>query len=262
MLNALSYCDNSAQNGGGPAADGNTGCSMQCQGDSNEICGGPDRLSVWEHNLTGLASTSPSSTTGIGGATATNGSGNGNGGGATSPTPSNAVNATAILPWKYQGCYTDNSPNGRTLKNQQPDNKTLTVESCIAMCTSLGYTIAGMEYSDQCFCDNYIRNSPSLVSDAKCSMGCAGNSGEMCGAGSILSVYSNGTMTDYLNPTPQNSSLPGSWKYQGCLADNDAVDHVLPYKMVFPTNNSNTNCLSICQQFGYGAGGTEYAQEW
>ena len=134
------YCGNSAQNGGGPAPDGSTGCNMACAGNSAETCGGSNRLSVWSYNSTGV-----STSTTTGGATSTQTTATG------SPTPSGSVNATAILPFKYQGCYSDNSANGRALGYQQPDNNTLTVESCIAMCSSQGYTIAGMEYSKQCF---------------------------------------------------------------------------------------------------------------
>ncbi len=171
------------------------------------------------------------------------------------------MNATALLPFKYQGCYADASPSGRTLQYQQPDNSSLTVESCIAVCSSLGYTIAGMEYSSQCFCDNYIRYSPSLLIDNKCSMDCAGNAAESCGAGNIMSIYSNDTMQNYTAPSTQTTGLPGSWKYKGCLSDADGFG-ALPYKMVNETSMSNTLCLSQCQLFGYGAAGTEYGREW
>lgn len=91
-------------------------------------------------------------------------------------------------------------------------------------------------------------------------MACAGNSGEMCGAGSILSIYSNGTMTPYQAASIQKTGLPGSWKYQGCLSDADNP-RSLPYQIVWTTNNSNTNCLTQCAEFGYGAAGTEYSNQ-
>lgn len=113
---------------------------------------------------------------------------------ATAPaaTPSGGTNSTTF---KYQGCYTDNDANGRSLTAQQPDSQKMTVESCIAQCSSLGYHIAGLQYSSQCFCDNYIHNSPSLVPDSQCNMACAGNSSEMCGAGNRNSIYTNGMFT-------------------------------------------------------------------
>jgi hypothetical protein len=74
----------------------------------------------------------------------------------------------------------------------------------------------------------------------------------MCGAGNIISIYSNGTMTPYQAASIQKTGLPGSWKYQGCLSDADNP-RSLPYQIVWTTNNSNTNCLTQCAEFGYGA---------
>lgn len=39
-----SYCDNDLQNGGAPVSDGR--CSMECNGDSTDTCGGPNGLSM------------------------------------------------------------------------------------------------------------------------------------------------------------------------------------------------------------------------
>lgn len=132
------YCDNGPQNYAMTVGDG---CDMSCQGSSDEICGGPSRLTVYQYNSTGVTTASPTTTTGggAGGTTATS---------TPIPTPSTSVNASAIYPFVYQGCYTDQSADGRTMLNEQPDNSTLTIESCISMCSSLGYTIAGAEYGD------------------------------------------------------------------------------------------------------------------
>jgi len=43
------------------------------------------------------------------------------------------------------------------LQTELPDNQTLTVESCIASCSSQGFTLAGLEYSVQCcMFDEYL----------------------------------------------------------------------------------------------------------
>ena len=42
-------CGNSLQNGGGPAPDGNTGCSMACNGNAAQMCGGPNRLDLYSY---------------------------------------------------------------------------------------------------------------------------------------------------------------------------------------------------------------------
>jgi hypothetical protein len=218
---------------------------MPCQGDNTETCGGPGRLNVYQFNSSVLPAQSASPT---------------GSGGPSAPTNAAGVNASAILPFTYQGCYTDNMPGGRALSNQQPDNSTLTVESCIAMCTASGYKIAGMEYGVQCFCDQFLHNTPQLAKDTDCNMNCGGSSGEKCGAGGRISIYSNGTMGNFTNPTAQTTGIPGNWTYQGCYSDIDGA-RTLEYKMVNPTNNSNVNCLSLCAKYGYNAGGTEYGQE-
>lgn len=138
----------------------------------------------------------------------------------TTKSSTTATTTASGLPsgWSYQGCYEDNIGGVRTMLTQENDNPNMTIASCVSQCISLGYTVAGMEYSDQCFCDNYIRNNASLASsNSPCAMTCAGNTTEICGGPNLLSVYSNATITVLPVPTPQKTNLPGSWVYQGCL---------------------------------------------
>ncbi|QIW95400.1 hypothetical protein AMS68_000918 [Peltaster fructicola] len=242
------FCDTAIQNNGIVVTDGR--CNMACKGNANEVCGGPNGLSIYFFNSTGVVS---STTTTAAAAVAAGTSP------AASPVSAAAVNTTAIAPFTYQGCFTDNSQQGRTLANQQPDNKAMTVESCVSTCNSLGYSIAGMEYGVQCFCDNFIRYSPSNVTaSGDCSVKCGGNSGEYCGAGSRLSIYSNGTMVNYTPPTILQNVT--QWQYKGCYSDIDGA-RTLAYKIPWPTNNTNEACVAQCQRFGYGIAGTEYGQE-
>lgn len=114
-------------------------------------------------------------------------------------------------------CSYIDSTNGRILI-QQAGSSTLTIESCVQTCIGLGYSVAGVEYSTQCFCGDYIFNGGSLASeDSDCDMTCGGNSTEICGGPNRMSIYANGTLTTYAAPTIQNTSLPGEWQYQGCL---------------------------------------------
>ena len=91
-------------------------------------------------------------------------------------------------------------------------------------------------------------------------MPCGGNKNEICGAGNRLSVYSNGTITVLPVPVAQNTSLPGSWAYQGCYSEGSGV-RALPYQIIQPQNNSAANCISQCSAFGYMYGGMEYGEE-
>ena len=196
------YCDNKFRNNGGPASDGNAECTMTCSGAPKETCGGPDRLNVYSY--AGSITSAPPPPTGGGGG----------------PTPTTTIPIPTSIPtgWKYQGCYHDNIGYGRVMANGQPDNPNMSVESCIAVCINKGYTVAGMEYSSQCFCDDYLRdNTTRTDSDTACAMRCSGDSGEICGGPNLLSVYSKGDLRVLPVPKVQTENLPGSWKYKGCL---------------------------------------------
>lgn len=144
----------------------------------------------------------------------------------TLPTSSTSSATVAIstptatgLPsgWAYYGCYVD-GVNGRILDYQQADSTTNTIASCVEQCISLGYTIAGVEYSVQCFCDDYIENGGVLATDqSDCNDPCSGNTAEMCGGGNRISMYSHGTPSVLLPPATQTSDLPTNWTYSGCL---------------------------------------------
>ncbi len=130
----------------------------------------------------------------------------------SSSTSSQTSSATGLpRGWKYAGCYTEGS-NGRALQYQQPDSQVNSVETCISTCIGLGYSVAGMEFSTQCFCDNLLYHGAALASASGCSMACPGNNDELCGAGNFLSVYNTGNLTVYQAPAAQKTGLPGSWQ--------------------------------------------------
>jgi hypothetical protein len=177
---------------------------MLCDGNANEYCGGPNRLDYY----TGAATT-PTSTTGGGGASSTSTS--------SSPTATVTGNDGATLPagWKYDGCWVDNA-NGRIMRYEQPDNDELTVESCINTCIGLGYTVAGIEYGIQCFCDTMITAGGVLATNqGDCNTACPGNANEMCGAGNRMTVFNTGTLTTIGVPVEQTGNI-SSWTYRGC----------------------------------------------
>lgn len=228
-------CGNSFLGGNGPAPDGLSGCNMLCSGNSSEFCGGPYRLDMYQAPGTGAqplsssSSSKPSSTvvpsstsaatTSATSAATTSAKTTASSASKTSAVSTTSASATASgLPsgWAYKGCYIDNA-HGRVMPFQLPDNSSLTVESCVQSCYGQGYSVAGMEYSTQCFCGNAIYSGGTLASsDTDCNMPCGGNAKEMCGAGNRLSVYSNGTITTYQPAVAQTSDLPGSWTYDGC----------------------------------------------
>ncbi|KAI1841627.1 hypothetical protein JX266_012180 [Neoarthrinium moseri] len=232
------YCGQVYSNGG---AQVQKGCNMVCNGNSTQICGGSNRLSVWSRIGSGSNPTSTISTTAV-------------------PSPTGSGSPAAIpAPWSYKGCYSEGT-SGRAFLNQQPDSQTLTIESCVNACIGLGYGVAGMEYAQQCFCDNFLRNGAALVGDSDCSMACTGDASQKCGAGNRLSVYSNDTLVIYQPPKPQTTDLPGSWEYVGCILD-DIESRSLPWMSIDIENMTAASCIAGCSEFGYEAGGIEYGYQ-
>ncbi|KAH7094455.1 hypothetical protein FB567DRAFT_4112 [Paraphoma chrysanthemicola] len=234
------YCDNQLRNSGGPAPDGETQCNMACNGDQTEICGGPNRLSLFTYYTGGQATLTLTSS------------------GAATPTPPSATG----LPkdFAYKGCYVDGAAF-RIMNFQQPDDQTMTIASCASRCAAAGYEIAGMEYSYQCFCDHIIRMGGSPASsDNECNTKCAGDASQTCGGPSRLSIWSSQTTLKVIQ-APKPIQKVDSWTYQGCIADGGAGERVFPWQSVNATGNSPEWCLSKCKQFGYMAAGLEYGEE-
>ena len=138
-------CGNTFSNGGAPTPAGD--CSMTCSGNSSEICGGPNRLNVY--NLTGSGQSS------------------------TNPPPPPPPPPVSNGPWRSLGCYRYFKPpffveresltplylpisdnvGARTLSVPTAPiggASNNSVESCTDACFAAGYTLAGVEYSAEC----------------------------------------------------------------------------------------------------------------
>ncbi|KAL0940159.1 copper radical oxidase [Colletotrichum truncatum] len=148
------YCDNSILTGAKPASN----CNMLCSGNNTEYCGGPDRVNIYQSN-------SKAKTAGI--------------------IPSG---------WTAQGCVKDNV-QGRALPMPIAvvgGPAGMTIEGCVIACLAAGYTVAGVEYAQECWCGNTIQNGgvATLPGDG-CNMPCRGNTIETCGGSNRLNVYAN-----------------------------------------------------------------------
>jgi hypothetical protein len=234
------YCDNRLRGTGAPAPDGEAGCNMACSGDATAMCGGPNRLTLWKfytgNEPTGSVSVTPAAA-----------------------SSSAAPQATGLpTGFTYKGCYVD-GPGFRIMNYAQPDDQTMTIASCANACAKAGYTIAAMEYSYQCFCDNVVRMGGKLAtSESECSTTCAGNQAQTCGGPARMSIWSSQTTLKIIDvPKPvQNVS---DWQYQGCITDVGGT--VFPWKSANATGNSPEWCLGKCKEYGYMAAGLEYGEE-
>ncbi|KAK0560767.1 hypothetical protein OC861_006141 [Tilletia horrida] len=249
------YCGNSILNGA--VAGAANLCSMACSGNSTELCGAGNQLSLYKNS----SPSSPSS--GGAGGTATGGTGGGTGGTGTSGTgtgdgsTSTAVQPTTVGNFTLQGCYSD-SVNARTLQGQTPSlGSSNTLEACASACSKFLYF--GTEYGQECYCGNQIMNGAVAGASSACSMPCAGNSTELCGAGNQLSLYKNNAPVTIPPPPSQPSAISGTWSFQGCYNDSVASRTLQGLNQNSASSTSLESCASICAGFQYF--GTEYGQE-
>ena len=121
----------------------------------NEICGGPQRLTL----LT-AASADPGPSAG----------------------------------WTALGCRKDNV-SGRTLNVDAFTSGNMTVAACIVHCDALGQTLAGLEYARECYCGSaFVNGGGAVLADSACDMACTGGSASVCGGPDALTVFGkNGT---------------------------------------------------------------------
>lgn len=139
----------------------------------------------------------------------------------SSSSSTSSSTPTATSGCQYLGCYTDQRDHPlRTLSNNgiiAGGPQGVTIEVCQAACVAQGYMLAGLEFANECYCDNVLRNGGKLAPDgnAGCNMSCAGNNKEICGGPDRLSLY-NCTLptkpsTTSAAPTASASASPYRW---------------------------------------------------
>jgi beta-glucosidase len=159
-----------------------TDCNMACAGKSSETCGAGSRLNVYSYGTSTSTTTSSTTTT-----TATKTTTSKTTSSTTTTKTTTTATATPTSGWKYLGCYVD-ALSPRTLPYGAPAvSSGMTVEACESECLVANYAFAGVEYGNECWCGNTMPPTAATASD--CSMACAGNAAEMCGAGGRFNLY-------------------------------------------------------------------------
>lgn len=213
-------------------------CNMTCSGDTGEICGGDLRINIYSYN--GTTPLTATSTTAM-------------------PTTASSVTSTSTnlaitAPGAYKslGCYSDITSN-RTLGfvgDYPGAHGNMTIEPCQGACENAGYVFAGVEFGDECWCDNVIRGIGTSVSSTDCNMPCSGNTSETCGGSNRINVY---------RFTPSGSFVP-----IGCYTDSRS-NRTLGFVGDFPGAKEEgmiiEPCQGACQNAGYVFAGVEFGTE-
>jgi hypothetical protein len=159
--------------------------------------------------------------------------------------------------------YSDNA-YGRILGYAVAPSTTNTPATCIAACQAAGYTLAGTEYADECYCGNALIDAATKDPvDADCNMACSGDATHACGGPNRVSLYSSvATFTTYPAPSALKTGLPGQYTYTSCYAEPAAgLPPALPYQIINATGTTVQWCLNLCSSYGYDAAGLEYGDQ-
>lgn len=211
-------------------------CPYACPGNSQELCGGPQRLSVWSAS--------------------------------TPTTRAKATSPKTVGTFNYQACYVDSGP--RTLSGPASAGDAMTVDQCASKCA--GYQYFGVEYSRECYCGNSIGNTVAPGGEPECNYVCAGNNGQFCGGSSRINIYNNtvaltstttaaatATATTTAVPPPA-ATLTSDDGFKGCYVDN-VSGRILATQAFNNASNSAYTCRAACSALGYAIAGTEYSSE-
>ncbi|KAK4129599.1 copper radical oxidase [Parathielavia appendiculata] len=240
------YCGNSIVNGGAPAT---SGCAMTCNGNSTELCGGPDRLNVYSYGGQSPSGTSSAAATSTGGGS----------------QPTGPSQPETVGNYEWYGCRTE-ATAGRALSAATFASDDMTLEACQAYCSA--YTYFGVEYSRECYCGDSFAAGSVAAPASECSMTCMGDSSQYCGAGNRLSVYArDGTPppssttgappATTTSPPPVVTGVPEGWSYQGCWIDGKQ-GRILQHQIPDSQANTPSTCANACAAAGYIISGTEY----
>ena len=169
-----------------------------------------------------------------------------------SPTPSQDVGNG----WVYLGCANETNPRALN-QAATADNNAMTVESCQAFCNTNNYGLAGVEYGHECYCGNALQ-SYSALGFTGCNMACSGNTSEICGGRSRISVYN---LTTYVPPTTVKSV--GTYVSQGCYLEATTGRLLSGPSYTNKTGMTVESCVAFCagQKIPLAYAGVEYAQE-
>ncbi|KAM3717643.1 Xylosyltransferase sqv-6 [Dirofilaria immitis] len=110
----------------------------------------------------------------------------------------------------YMGCFKDSS-NSRLLNGHFYNFKNNSPSYCVNMCLRAGYSFAGIEYRDECFCGDSLTSVTSLP-DISCERyHCDNDDSLFCGGYNAAAVYRTGIIEKFqliINYTEPDHSMP------------------------------------------------------
>lgn len=120
--------------------------------------------------------------------------------------------------WEEHGCINEGDIYTNTMTGDQWVDESMDPQVCVSHCDSKGFSMAGLENGDTCFCSNQLEHngSMSLVDFSQCLIKCAGSHYEWCGGGRNLRVYTKtGAASTNYNYPPAGARLTQVYSADG-----------------------------------------------
>ena len=177
------------------------------------------------------------------------------------------------------GCFNDSAANAVRALNaiSISDSSAMTVEYCQTYCNGKGYRLSGVEYGQECHCDNSI-NPTAVGGSSQCTWTCGGtmtkgDSVEICGGLGYINIFnntdpsfvpsgSNKNSAGNLSPPSNLGSFPPD--YVGCATDQMNWVRALSGPSLDQVNMTASVCKAFCSSKspgGYQYYGTEYGSQ-
>ncbi|TCD61199.1 hypothetical protein EIP91_008787 [Steccherinum ochraceum] len=168
--------------------------------------------------------------------------------GTSAPPPMSGTQEPLLAGWSNIGCIAEGT-SGRALTGASTVDATgMTVNKCAAFCAGKGFTYAGIEWSQECYCGNSLVNgaSKNTVADEQCSNACAGNQFETCGGPQRLTLIYNPT-PGQAPPASASSSTSSSSASPSSPAKTSSTTTSSPTTLVIPPSSvaSSTPVSSV-----------------
>ncbi|PMD48803.1 WSC-domain-containing protein [Hyaloscypha variabilis F] len=160
---------------------------------------------------------------------------------------------TPATPFVYAGCFSDTGSTDALEYRSELDFNNMTIEACVDFCKGNDFRYAGLEYYGECFCGATVGGS--LSAQSECNAPCTGNSSEICGGTSYISIYQDTTFPAV------NDSVITDYNYVGCYSEG-VGGRALEYQQDLNTSTITIEeCLFACKAGGFAFAGVEYASQ-
>lgn len=131
----------------------------------------------------------------------------------------------------------------------------MTVDTCVSQCANRGYTLAGAEYANECYCGNAYAGTDtgggSVAPESECNTACVGDSSQACGGGNRLSVYVNTQVP------PGTPALPSGWSSTTKCITEASTGRALVGNSLTSQSLTLDQCVDLCDQTGFQYAGAE-----